>query len=233
MRAATAAGQTFRVRARTYVLAAGAIENARLLLLRLEGRPDGVGNEHGNAGRCFMDHQYVVAGELVPADSSLYDRCALYDLHRRDGAFAMGKLQLSEPVRREHGLLNANARLEPVVANGLAQARAAARRLTREPRALLRLDGRAALPVLARQALQMVATEAELAVAQRRPRRPGIGGWSRLRFKGRRLRALRVVVQAELRRAERLPQAAPSRRTSPVPVRSAPALRRALARIDC
>jgi choline dehydrogenase-like flavoprotein len=49
-------GQRFRVRARTYVVACGGIENARLLLLSNRVLPKGVGNERDWVGRCFMDH---------------------------------------------------------------------------------------------------------------------------------------------------------------------------------
>lgn len=61
-------GRRIRVVADRYVLAAGAIENARLLLLST--RPSGValGNDHGLVGRYFMEHPYVELRYTVLSD---------------------------------------------------------------------------------------------------------------------------------------------------------------------
>lgn len=66
LRCATLAGNSFRVRARYFVLATGGIENARLLLLSGEGRRTAIGDDHGQLGRFFMEHPYVTAGRLQP-----------------------------------------------------------------------------------------------------------------------------------------------------------------------
>ena len=55
-RVSSLGGNTFIVRARTYILAAGAIENARLLLLSNSTQPKGLGNQHDLVGRFFMGH---------------------------------------------------------------------------------------------------------------------------------------------------------------------------------
>ena len=53
---ATPRGRRWRVRARHFVLALGAIENARLLLLSDDVAPRGVGNDRDLVGRFFSDH---------------------------------------------------------------------------------------------------------------------------------------------------------------------------------
>lgn len=49
-------GEEFSVTARAYVLAAGGIENARLLLLSNKAVPTGLGNRHDLVGRFFQEH---------------------------------------------------------------------------------------------------------------------------------------------------------------------------------
>ena len=57
----------FEIKPITMVLAAGGIENARLLLLSSTGLARGLANEHGVAGRYFTEHMYVDGGVYVPA----------------------------------------------------------------------------------------------------------------------------------------------------------------------
>src|SRR5262249_4411977 len=64
---ATLSGTRFRVRARIFVLAAGGIENARLLLL--SGKSDkGLGNERDLVGRFFMVHLTYSGGAIAVSD---------------------------------------------------------------------------------------------------------------------------------------------------------------------
>jgi choline dehydrogenase-like flavoprotein len=57
---ATPDGRYHRQEARQFVLACGAVENARLLLLSTsEAYPDGLANSSGVVGKYFMDHPYV------------------------------------------------------------------------------------------------------------------------------------------------------------------------------
>jgi choline dehydrogenase-like flavoprotein len=65
----TLTGRQQRVRARRYVLAAGGIENARLLLLSNDVMPAGLGNQNDMVGRCFMEHPHLGGfAEIVIAD---------------------------------------------------------------------------------------------------------------------------------------------------------------------
>ncbi len=59
---ATLSGVSFTVAARAYVLAAGGIENARLLLASTDHDPAGLGNSNGLVGRYFTEHLQIYAG---------------------------------------------------------------------------------------------------------------------------------------------------------------------------
>ena len=68
LRAGTLEGRRFEVLARRYVLAAGGIENARLLLLSGDSPERAIGNARGLVGRYFMEHGFINAGSFVPRD---------------------------------------------------------------------------------------------------------------------------------------------------------------------
>ncbi len=105
-RVATPAGQRHTVRATTYVLAAGAIENPRLLLV------SGLGNDL--VGCCFMEHPRDHALTLLSSDPELYARAAFYDAHHSAGGTVVGgRLALSEAAVRDLGLPNASLTLLP------------------------------------------------------------------------------------------------------------------------
>lgn len=114
VRATAGIGHRFQVTARTFVLAAGATENARLLLASRTSHPQGLGNEHDAVGRYFMEHPHFCAGWLVPRDPTLLRRLALYRIHRSGGFPVMAKVRLSEATIREHRLLDFCVGLRPV-----------------------------------------------------------------------------------------------------------------------
>jgi choline dehydrogenase-like flavoprotein len=60
----TLAGNRFEIRARSYVLACGGIENARLLLCSSRD-PDGLPDPQGLVGRFFMEHAHFNLGQLA------------------------------------------------------------------------------------------------------------------------------------------------------------------------
>ena len=64
----TLSGNQFMVRARIYVLAAGGIENARLLLASGKEGGAGLGNANDLVGRFFMVHLVYSGGLIVPSD---------------------------------------------------------------------------------------------------------------------------------------------------------------------
>lgn len=75
---ATLSGKRFQVRAKSFVMATGGLENARLLLLSDQVQSNGLGNDHDLVGRFFMNHTFVPGGFIVGAGSgdgsSVYSR---------------------------------------------------------------------------------------------------------------------------------------------------------------
>jgi choline dehydrogenase-like flavoprotein len=66
----TFAGTSLTVEADAYVLAAGGIESARLLLASDDRRPAGVGNGADNVGRYFADHAELLLGVVAERPGS-------------------------------------------------------------------------------------------------------------------------------------------------------------------
>jgi len=61
-------GRRARVRARAYVLAAGGLENPRLLLLSTDADRRGLGNRHDTVGRFFGEHMHARPAQLLTGD---------------------------------------------------------------------------------------------------------------------------------------------------------------------
>ena len=105
VRVACLSGSGFRVKARAVVLAAGGIENARLLLLANTVVPAGLGNAHDQVGRYFMEHLY-----LDRAASLLARRGRVSDFytagHWSGGRQIRGILGLSAELQRRERLTN-------------------------------------------------------------------------------------------------------------------------------
>ena len=95
------------VRARLVVLAAGGIENPRLLLLSRRVHRDGLGNDHDLVGRFFAERMSARTGYIVPASPELIGRAGLYPVHEAaPGVRVQGALRVRDAVQRERQLLN-------------------------------------------------------------------------------------------------------------------------------
>jgi choline dehydrogenase-like flavoprotein len=70
----TLTARTFVIRPKAAVLAAGGIENARLLLASRGERAAGIGNEFDMVGRCFMEHLHMPMGHFLPVKADVNTR---------------------------------------------------------------------------------------------------------------------------------------------------------------
>jgi choline dehydrogenase-like flavoprotein len=97
-------GKHARVQARSYVLACGGIENARLLLASNSVVPAGLGNDRDHVGRCFSDHPYWVVGRIFPTDAyALLDR---YGRRTDDGRLTRLGWSMSRAAQERLGASN-------------------------------------------------------------------------------------------------------------------------------
>ncbi|MCL4475990.1 MAG: GMC oxidoreductase [Nitrospirae bacterium] len=118
LRVACLQGKNFRVAAKLYILAMGAIETPRLLLLSNKVQKTGLGNENDLVGRFFMEHPHLWSGTYIPSDPHIARSTALYNIHTVNRIPIMGKLTLSEEVLRSEKLLNYCVSIHPKVLQG-------------------------------------------------------------------------------------------------------------------
>lgn len=110
VRAVRAGGDELRVEAAAVVLACGAVENARLLLLA--GRRGAEVSPW--VGRGFMEHARDFSLELVPESPGIFARSAFYDAHAVEGGIRVGgRIAPSEQALDAHDLPSASATLVP------------------------------------------------------------------------------------------------------------------------
>jgi len=147
----TLTGREFDVVAQRYVLAAGGIENARLLLLSGRSPEQAPGNSHGLVGRYFADHPFVDPGFLEFRTRAT--RLDFYLPHRHGTATTAvrGALSLRPDRARAQGLANGALMFYPPYEAHVAFATEAVREFLE---GVAKLRGKAvpggAMPLLAR-----------------------------------------------------------------------------------
>jgi choline dehydrogenase-like flavoprotein len=101
------AGRASLVTASTVVLAAGGIENARLLLVSNDVATAGLGNGRDLVGRFFQDHPNGITAHLKTSKPDAIHR--VFRQFYRGGCKYWPKLKLSDTEQRQLGVLNAIA----------------------------------------------------------------------------------------------------------------------------
>lgn len=94
----------FEVQAQVFVLAAGGIENARLLLVS-DRDSGGLGNHHDRVGRYFMEHLRVLSGQILLSGGSAPD-LSFYRRHTEGEQTVIGVLGFKPETLRSNGMLN-------------------------------------------------------------------------------------------------------------------------------
>jgi hypothetical protein len=113
LRIAGMGGKENWIKAKLFILAMGAIEIPRLLLLSNRSRKNGLGNENDLVGRFFMEHPHLWSGLYKPSDPGMINATALYRVHRLNEVPIMGKLTIAEEVLRREKLLNYCVSIHP------------------------------------------------------------------------------------------------------------------------
>jgi choline dehydrogenase-like flavoprotein len=101
------AGKTHTVRAKHFIMACGAIQNARMLLASNSQAKAGLGNDNDLVGRYFMEHIEIASGELwllQPFPTDLYTWTGN----------PRAELAITAKVQEEQKILNGTADLTPL-----------------------------------------------------------------------------------------------------------------------
>jgi choline dehydrogenase-like flavoprotein len=138
VRVETLNGKRFTISARIIVLAAGGIENARLLLLSNQIQKTGLGNGRDLVGRYFMDHPRI-RSDIVRINAQQRHR-RLYDASMvlSHAAYFSGEARISAHVaptsecQRKLSIPNSRTYLEARYMSGMSKAYLAVRAISRQ-----------------------------------------------------------------------------------------------------
>lgn len=104
----TSGGKRFSVKAKKFILAAGGLENARLLLLSNDKVKCGIGNQHDLVGRFFMEHPHFWENVATfhPSDPEAFNSSNINGSYRQNGIPVERYLTISDDLLEKHQLLN-------------------------------------------------------------------------------------------------------------------------------
>jgi choline dehydrogenase-like flavoprotein len=103
-------GKTHSVKAKYFILACGAIQNARVLLAANSQAPQGLGNDNDVVGRYFMEHLEIASSELwflQPFPTDLYSWVW-------GETKVSAELAITEEIQTKEKILNGTASLVPL-----------------------------------------------------------------------------------------------------------------------
>ena len=97
-------GKAHKAKAKAYVLAAGGLENPRILLASNSVATAGLGNQNDLVGRFFMEHPHARGGRIK--DAPVWRMLESFRTRRKGGVDAAPLITLSEEAQRREGVLN-------------------------------------------------------------------------------------------------------------------------------
>ncbi|HEY5458210.1 MAG TPA: GMC family oxidoreductase [Sphingomicrobium sp.] len=100
----TPSGRSVDIRARHYLLAAGGIENPRILLASNSVASAGIGNSYDQVGRYFMEHPHARGGRIVGRADWRW--LASFAKRKVGGVEVSPAITPAEALQRREGLLN-------------------------------------------------------------------------------------------------------------------------------
>jgi len=112
-------GDRFTVRAKIFVLAAGAIENARIMLLSRDVADSGIGNQHDVVGRYFMERVNYRSGVFVAEDGDDWEPFFQKDVLTDCGV--NGYLGTHPDWQRDSKVMNSSLHLHATEAESLGE----------------------------------------------------------------------------------------------------------------
>lgn len=113
LRMACSADKVVWVTAKLFILALGAVETPRLLLLSNRRQREGLGNGNDLVGRFFMEHPHLTSGTYITSKLHLEQTLALYSFPPSDNGRTYGRFALSEETLRKEQLLNWTVSISP------------------------------------------------------------------------------------------------------------------------
>ncbi|MEX2135246.1 MAG: GMC family oxidoreductase [Acidimicrobiia bacterium] len=114
--------QKFRVAGRVFVLAAGGIDNARLLLASRSGSAKGLANSSGLVGSHFMEHPTMRRGRILQGKDVGSDQLGSVEQVAQDGIGLRVALAPSDALMERAGILNAMALITASTEAGTSEA---------------------------------------------------------------------------------------------------------------
>jgi choline dehydrogenase-like flavoprotein len=97
-------GHELAVRAGLFVICAGGIETARILLASDQHSEGGVGNNHDLVGRYFQDHPGLTVGKIVPVNGRAFSNT--FRPRKEGGIKFQPRFSLADHIQRQERLLN-------------------------------------------------------------------------------------------------------------------------------
>lgn len=195
LRVASSPTKQFSLTAKVFILGAGGLENARLLLASNRQQASGLGNQNDLVGRFFMDRP-ILSCTLVPSSPKIFDQTALYDIYQTKSVPVMARVQLTQALMRQEHLLNNGAQLFPRPLSRQREAALALRSLVTSLR-----DGKSSQDVLKQLSIALRGLDYVMAAgfwgAIRRIPAFRRGGWSYLPLEKRRFSQFEIFYQIE------------------------------------